>query len=174
MKKRMMHLLTLLMIMAAACASAASIRRGSTGSDVEELQRMLSKLGYYSGNISGHAGDKTIEAIEAFQEKNGLKKDGILIYDHSAVKLPELPATVRTYGIDALDIAANQLGSAKCANSVLMGALAEIMAKNGLNEADQADFTAAFKEAVAAKFGRKPGAVEMNIQAFEAGKAAMK
>lgn len=77
MKKRMMLLLTLLMIMAAVCANAASIRKGSTGSDVEELQRMLSKLGYYSGNISGHAGDKTIEAIEAFQEKNGLKKDGI-------------------------------------------------------------------------------------------------
>lgn len=77
MKKRMMLLLTLLMIIAAACAQAASIRRGSTGSDVEELQKMLSKLGYYSGNITGHAGDKTIEAIEAFQERNGLKKDGI-------------------------------------------------------------------------------------------------
>jgi len=77
MKKTMALLLTLLMIMSAVCAHAASIRRGSTGSDVEELQEMLSKLGYYSGNITGHAGDKTIEAIEAFQEKNGLKIDGI-------------------------------------------------------------------------------------------------
>jgi len=77
MKKRMMLLLTMLLIVSTACAQAASIRLGSTGRDVEDLQKMLSELGYYSGNISGHAGEKTIEAIEEFQEKNGLKKDGI-------------------------------------------------------------------------------------------------
>ena len=104
----------------------------------------------------------------------GLKKDGILIYDHSAVKLPELPAETRTYGIDAIDIAANKLGNAKCANSVLMGALAAILADNGLNAEDQADFDKAFKEAVEEKFGKKPGAVEMNVAAYNAGKEAFK
>ena len=104
----------------------------------------------------------------------GLKEDGILIYDCASVKLPELPATVRTYGIDAIDIAANQLGSAKCANSVLMGALAAVLAANGLNEADQADFDRAFKEAVEEKFGKKPGAVEMNIKAYNTGKSSLK
>jgi Pyruvate/2-oxoacid:ferredoxin oxidoreductase gamma subunit len=104
----------------------------------------------------------------------GLKKDGILIYDHSAVKLPELPAETRTYGIDAIDIAANKLGNAKCANSVLMGALAAILADNGLNAEDQADFDKAFKEAVEEKFGKKPGAVEMNVTAYNAGKEAFK
>ena len=89
-------------------------------------------------------------------------------------KLPALPDTVKTYGIDALDIAAEKMGNTKCANSVLIGALAEILAQNGLDEADQADFAKAFKEAVVAKFGKKPGAVEMNEQAFEIGKAAMK
>lgn len=77
MKKKFMLLFTMLLIMSAACAHAASIRLGSTGSDVEELQKMLSKLGYYSGNISGHAGEKTVEAIRAFQESQGLKTDGI-------------------------------------------------------------------------------------------------
>ena len=77
MKKRIALLLSALLILSAACASAASIRLGSTGRDVEELQRMLFELGYYTGNISGHAGEKTIEAIELFQERYGLKKDGI-------------------------------------------------------------------------------------------------
>ena len=103
-----------------------------------------------------------------------LREDGILIYDHTAVKLPELPASMKTYGIDALDIAGNQLGNSKFANSVLIGALAAVLAKNGMNEADQADFSRAFEEAVAEKFGKKPGAVEANINAFNAGLAAMK
>ena len=104
----------------------------------------------------------------------GLKKGGILIYDHSSVKVPaDLPAETKTYGIDALDIADKKLGNTKCANSVLVGALAAVLAQNGLNEADQADFDKAFKEAVEEKFGRKPGAVEMNITAYEAGKAAL-
>ena len=98
-----------------------------------------------------------------------LREDGILIYDHTAVKLPELPATMKTYGIDALDIAGNQLGNSKVANSVLIGALAAVLAANGMNEADQADFSNAFKEAVEEKFGKKPGAVEANINAYNAG-----
>ena len=77
MKRTMLLFLAALMIATAACASAASIKLGSTGKDVEELQEMLAKLGYYTGNISGHAGEKTVEAIEAFQAKYGLKQDGI-------------------------------------------------------------------------------------------------
>ncbi len=102
-----------------------------------------------------------------------LRDDGILIYDHTAVKLPQLPETMQTYGLDALAIADEKLGSSKFANSVLLGALAGVLAKNGMNEADQADFDKAFTEAVAEKFGKKPGAVESNIKAYEAGKAAL-
>ena len=70
MKKRVALLfVAMMLVLAAAGAQAASIRLGSTGSDVEELQKMLFQLGYYSGNITGHAGEKTIEAIEDFQEK---------------------------------------------------------------------------------------------------------
>ena len=52
------------------------------------------------------------------------------------------------------------------------GVLAAVLAANGLNEADQADFDRAFAEAVEEKFGKKPGAVEMNVKAYEAGKKA--
>ena len=103
-----------------------------------------------------------------------LRDDGILIYDHTSVKLPELPATMKTYGIDALDIAGNRLGNSKFANSVLIGVLAAVLAENGMNEADQADFSKAFSEAVTEKFGKKPGAVEMNIKAYQAGLEAFR
>ena len=80
---------------------------------------------------------------------------------------------MQTYGLDALAIADEKLGSSKFANSVLLGALAAVLAKNGMNETDQADFDRAFAEAVEEKFGKKPGAVESNIKAYEAGKAAL-
>ena len=99
----------------------------------------------------------------------GLKEGGILIYDHSSVKLPELPAATKTYGIDALGLA-DQLGNSKCANSVLLGALAGVLARNGLNAEDQIDFDRAFKEAVEENFGSKPGAVELNVKAYAVGK----
>ena len=102
-----------------------------------------------------------------------LREDGILIYDHTAVKLPKLPATMQTYGVDALAVADEKLGSSKFANSVLIGVLADVLAKNGMNADDQADFDRAFAEAVTEKFGKKPGAVEANIKAYEAGKAAL-
>jgi len=77
MKRKILVFLLTILLSISACAYAASIRQGSTGSDVEELQKMLAQIGYYSGNISGHAGEKTVEAIKAFQSRYGLKVDGI-------------------------------------------------------------------------------------------------
>ena len=53
------------------------IKLGSTGSEVSDLQTTLKALGYYSGDITGHAGEKTVTAIKAFQSKYGLTADGI-------------------------------------------------------------------------------------------------
>ena len=44
---------------------------------VLKLQQDLSKLGYYSGTISGHFGSKTEAAVMSFQKANGLSADGI-------------------------------------------------------------------------------------------------
>lgn len=121
-------------------------------------------------------GDVLIATTQAALDKflPELKDDGILIYDHTAVKLPKLPETMQCYGVDALDIAGTQIGNARCANSVLLGAFAAVLAKNGMSEADMAEFNRAFNEAVQESFGSKPGAVELNTRAFEAGKAAIK
>lgn len=63
-------------------ASAANsdntyIRANSSGSTVSKVQTELKALGYYSGQITGNAGEKTVAAIKSFQRKNGLTADGI-------------------------------------------------------------------------------------------------
>ena len=54
-----------------------TIKLGSTGSEVADLQTTLKAMGYYSGDITGHAGEKTVTAIKAFQSRYGLTADGI-------------------------------------------------------------------------------------------------
>lgn len=51
---------------------------GSTGSDVLYIQTALKKLGYYSGSLSGHYGNKTTQAVMDFQRDNGLSADGVV------------------------------------------------------------------------------------------------
>ncbi len=43
-----------------------------------EVQKKLKKWGYYTGNIDGINGPKTIAAVKAFQKKYGLTQDGIV------------------------------------------------------------------------------------------------
>ena len=48
------------------------------GSDVEELQEMLSRLGFYSDPINSEYTKDLMKAVEAFQENRGLSVDGIV------------------------------------------------------------------------------------------------
>ena len=57
-------------------ASAASYKRGSTGSVVTQIQKKLSAWGYYDGAVDGVYGSRTEAAVRYFQEKNGLTVDG--------------------------------------------------------------------------------------------------
>ncbi|NMA82687.1 MAG: spore cortex-lytic enzyme [Epulopiscium sp.] len=50
---------------------------GSKGQTVREIQSRLKQWGYYTGNVDGVYGQKTWEAVRKFQQKNGLKVDGI-------------------------------------------------------------------------------------------------
>ena len=51
--------------------------KNSSGEEVRKLQKMLASLGFYSGNQTGNFGDKTRDAVMAFQKKMGLTADGI-------------------------------------------------------------------------------------------------
>lgn len=55
-----------------------NLMRGSTGSDVSQVQQALKQYGYYSGNIDGIFGPKTAQAVKEFQNATGIKVDSIV------------------------------------------------------------------------------------------------
>jgi peptidoglycan hydrolase-like protein with peptidoglycan-binding domain len=66
---------------------------GSRGDKVIQLQERLKALGYYDGEIDGQFGQGTLDAVIAFQMKNGLDADGYagektqdILYSDEAVK----------------------------------------------------------------------------------------
>ena len=54
-----------------------TLRKGSEGAEVEELQNKLVSLGYKLGTVDGDFGGKTEAAVIAFQRDNNLDDDGI-------------------------------------------------------------------------------------------------
>ena len=58
-------------------AQAATYKKGSSGSTVRTIQTKLKRWGYYTGNVDGIYGSKTVAAVKHFQRSNGLTPDGI-------------------------------------------------------------------------------------------------
>ena len=54
-----------------------TLRRGDTGAKVKALQEALQAQGYYSGKIDSTFGSGVYTAVRAFQQKMGLKVDGV-------------------------------------------------------------------------------------------------
>ncbi len=54
-----------------------TLRYGMSGEDVARLQLRLKELGYYTGTADGQFGSGTLAAVKAFQQRNGLKADGV-------------------------------------------------------------------------------------------------
>ncbi len=54
------------------------LKKGSSGSDVMEIQALLKKIGYNPGAIDGVFGNATEQAVKMFQYNNGLVTDGII------------------------------------------------------------------------------------------------
>ncbi len=59
------------------CVFAQTLKKGVSGEKVKQLQTKLKNWGYYTGEVDGIYGTKTVEAVKYFQSKNGLKVDGI-------------------------------------------------------------------------------------------------
>ena len=60
-----------------AVTSKNNLRKGSKGSDVTELQKLLNQNGYNLAE-DGSFGGKTLAAVQDYQKKNGLSVDGIV------------------------------------------------------------------------------------------------
>ena len=52
------------------------LKRGSSNNDVTVFEILMTKLGYYTGNIDTKYGKGCVNACENFQTKHGLTVDG--------------------------------------------------------------------------------------------------
>ncbi len=84
-----------------------SLKAGSQGTAVSELQAVLKLLGYYTGAVDGDYGQSTVTAVSQFQKAAGLNPDGIvnsgtwerlfpLVATASAAAAFPVPATTTT------------------------------------------------------------------------------
>lgn len=55
-----------------------NLRQGDRGDDVAEVQRRLSRWGYFDGPVNGVFGPQTLAAVRLFQQRNGLPVTGIV------------------------------------------------------------------------------------------------
>lgn len=62
----------------AAEATPAPASAGVSSTTVKQVQQKLLELGFYTGEVTGNAGEKTIAAVKAFQKKYGLTADGVI------------------------------------------------------------------------------------------------
>ncbi|MGI2905263.1 peptidoglycan-binding protein [Tolypothrix sp. VBCCA 56010] len=58
-------------------ANSSILALGSTGAEVEALQKQLKELGYYNGVVNGDYGESTELAVSKFQKAKNLITDGI-------------------------------------------------------------------------------------------------
>ena len=77
MKRLVIVFFIFLIIVCAGFCGYATSRRGSSGSEVRQIQEKLKKWGYYNGSVDGIYGSKTEAAVKSFQRKNNLTVDGI-------------------------------------------------------------------------------------------------
>ncbi len=101
-----------------------------------------------------------------------LKLKGVLLYDSSTIVPPKCSEDKIIYAVKASDIA-KKIGSQRCANAVILGALSVVMKDYFLEGKDKKDFDRAFEEAIMDCFADKQNAIQMNIEAFYAGKEAV-
>lgn len=82
-----------------------TIKQGAKGEDVKQVEQALTDLGYDLGEYGsdGFFGLKTVEALKAFQEANGLVADGIL----GPKTLEALQAATKS--VDELDVSCDDL-----------------------------------------------------------------
>ena len=76
-KKWIMAITAVLMVCVCAFACAQSYSLGDEANEIETIQTALKKLKLYSGDITGHYGEKTMNAVKTFQKRNDLEDDGI-------------------------------------------------------------------------------------------------
>ncbi|WP_446697283.1 spore cortex-lytic enzyme [Thermoactinomyces mirandus] len=79
-------------------AQGPVLKRGSRGGDVWDLQGRLKFIGFYTGKVDGHYGERTYRAVRLFQYEFGLKIDGVA----GSKTLQKLRAATKNYTPDKI------------------------------------------------------------------------
>ena len=140
--------------------STDTLRKGSSGTAVKQLQTRLKALGYYSTTCDGDYGARTVKAVKAFQKKNGLTQTGTAdsatlekLYSDSAIAAKESTTNDTTTTLKrgskgtAVKTLQTRLKALGYYNSVLDGeygsgtvtAVKAFQKKNGLTQTGTAD-----------------------------------
>ncbi|WP_157372738.1 peptidoglycan-binding protein [Agromyces sp. Root81] len=69
------------------------LSREAKGSDVQQLQQLLTELGFYSGAVDGEFGSRTEAAVKDWQDSLGIGDDGV-VQPGDVVFVPTLPTRV--------------------------------------------------------------------------------
>ncbi|MBQ5778257.1 MAG: spore cortex-lytic enzyme [Oscillospiraceae bacterium] len=77
MNKKSIILFICILLLVLSVATAAVYRRGSRGEVVSEIQTVLRDEGLYVEEPDGIFGEKTEQAVRQYQERYGLKVDGV-------------------------------------------------------------------------------------------------
>ena len=77
-------------------SSSTNMKLGSTGAAVSALQQNLTTLGYYYGDVTGHYGNLTQQAVKKFQKAKGLTQDGVA----STSTLNAIAGALKNAGVD--------------------------------------------------------------------------
>lgn len=113
MKKVILMLLALTLVLSMMPLSALAegeegyieLSAGSSGSDVYELQRRLTELGYDTRGVDGSFGDGTKTAVLAFQASNGLEQTGVATPQTQALLFSDAAKTPYVPLIDVTHVA---------------------------------------------------------------------
>lgn len=91
-------------------SAPATSRKGDSGTKVVKLQQALECLGYYDGAIDGDYGDGTYKAVKKFQQKRGMKADGVagestirVLFGKEAANASSSSSSSTTYKTEVLD-----------------------------------------------------------------------
>ncbi|OGV48169.1 MAG: hypothetical protein A2X49_09065 [Lentisphaerae bacterium GWF2_52_8] len=101
-----------------------------------------------------------------------LKENGVLLYDSSIIEKPACSSDKKVFSVKGSDIA-QELGGIRYANSVILGALS-VALFSFLEGDDKKDFDDTFEEAIIKTFKGRKDVIELNLNAFRAGKDAVK
>ncbi len=89
-------------------SGASGMKLGSTSDAVRNLQKDLTTLGFYYGDITGHFGSMTEKAVEKFQKSRGLTQDGVA----GTTTLNAIASALRSTGNTSASTSGTTVGSA--------------------------------------------------------------